>query len=1286
MPWLPIGPDFTFGPIHPAFLRLSRRNEGGEQGLVSAISVDQTDPSHIYAAVRPSTGGSAAFRTDSGGTSWIPLSDDLQQSDPTVSPSFVAVNPSVPNIVYLFTDDGRCFKSTSRGDAGTWGAASALGGYVRIVRIDPNTAATPATTHLYAAGTDGVWRSSNGGSTWKQLLTGDTWSFVADFSVAGTPKLYAGVFQQGLFYTDHPAGGWTNLNAGGIGLPTYTGPTTALPDGSFNAVMVDRCPANGRLYVLLGQRLPGGGFGNDVVAGLYTSSAPSASWTQITLPASPPEPSYGFYDWSFAVAPNSPGDGTSDILYFGGLGVVRSTDSGRTWVSSTDDFHADHHAFAFAPESYNAGAIPDTFMGTDGGIFRSDRWSDPSFDFGQTFTNFDDQYTYSDTGAPENLNHGLQSVACLGYGSDPSVPALGYVGCQDTGLQGGTASLGWRSLEGADGNQVAAALGPNGMSVWNVLGEYGGWPTFQVHHWTDHGNFSSPSSAVSMPANGSLVAATSNLATGLDTLCLAGLATRSPLTTLTAAITAPGTQTAHAASLAGVVEGALLVVDTGAAREGVVATSVTATTFSADFGSKHPVGAPILLQMQCVGRIDHTGSARQISQDFGARGVRFVTASPVNADLLYCVTGDNLLWNTTIGSSADASTVWAELPSGMASGYGISTVAVDQSGDVYVLLTYSVNVQSGETTFSTPLFKVGSGSWTGISCTDVPSGGPFGWLAADPARPGTLYVTAGNRVYEVAVSGTTSTWASISTGLPGGNISQLWAAHVTEGNGEGPAATLLRVSVPTRGVWELSLPEPQNPSAPVLYVRDNVRDLGWLDTATDGGADPYTAGGSVWHYQCADIKVDARNPGNGSSGPFFQTDPEGASLPIDHTLFDQLNDNSQNLPTGDQAMVHVQVHNRSLATTTQVQVWAIVCNASAGVPALSSGSFDFWSQFHSTGAIIPALPPGGPWSSVGNPIVLQPVDAAHPQIASWQWSAPIVGPGDSGHYCIMTFVHSAASPLSLTTSSGDDATVESVQVGQKNLHIGPPLPPTPKPGGGAGGPGGRPGARPFSEVIEFHNPEVAPRLATLVFDFRLLHPNIQPTLFFPPLTTTVPMLAAVTGYTKLVKAEDSPSGVFGKLLQEGRELLGELDRIEDAIEDRLRVWFGWGHEHDPDDDWKIDVPSGFDPVGWVAQRSGILEVRGVSIAAGEHTKALISLAATGPLPHGERFQFEVQQVVGGRVVGGSTYIVPVAGRPKLPISLAPSDDNIVYVAEGERYMQPWLAQAWLDREKQQGRV
>ena len=86
MTWFPMGPDFVFTARNGNYKRLTRKNELGRQGLAKCIAVDQTDPSTIYVVDRPSSGGTAAFRTEDGGKSWKCISDSLHQSDPLIDP------------------------------------------------------------------------------------------------------------------------------------------------------------------------------------------------------------------------------------------------------------------------------------------------------------------------------------------------------------------------------------------------------------------------------------------------------------------------------------------------------------------------------------------------------------------------------------------------------------------------------------------------------------------------------------------------------------------------------------------------------------------------------------------------------------------------------------------------------------------------------------------------------------------------------------------------------------------------------------------------------------------------------------------------------------------------------------------------------------------------------------------------------------------------------------------------------------------------------------------------
>jgi hypothetical protein len=1230
MTWLPIGPNFVFAPRDTSFKRLSRRNEAGQQGRVSAIAVDPTDADHIYVVCDNLSSDAAAFHSGDGGATWDAISDALQQADPTVLPKVIAVNPSNPAIIYLATQDGRCFTSSARGAVGSWSVAATLGGAISTLLVDPNTAAIPATTVLYASGTDGVWQSTPGGGSFTQVQAGAVKGFVGDFTTPGTPLLYAGVTSQGVMFSNSPRSSWTNLNTLGIGLPP--------PATNFYEILLARCPANGRLYALFTQFNPAQGLEN---AGLYTTVAPQSAWTPVAS-ASLPQPGNDVLE--FTVAPNSPGDGLTDVLFYGTVGLYRSTTSGVTWVQATDDFHADHRAFAAATSN---SAVPVLFIGCDGGLARSDQWADPGFAFGQTFADFDSQTDLPDTGAPENLNHGLQSSLCQAYGAPSAVPAVGYIGCQDTGLSGGAGSLGWRGLTNGDCSGVAASPGPNGMSVWSEAGVYlGAWPPARLLLSTDQGRYASPSALVTMAAAGnSWLSPASNIMIGLDGLALAGVWGRNQVTTLFAEISATGAQTVSVGSTAAFGDGAVLIIDT----EQVVASDVMGTTFTATFNLPHGAGAPVVWQRTVVARMDHGGGATQISQDFGNTRIGWVVASPIDPNQLYCVvqspSGINQqIWQTASGSTANSGTVWTVMPAQNLGDYWNSSVTVDQAGSVFVLMKYPLNPSGGAPPIA--LFRLDTASWTPIACSGLPTpsfsastivGEFLANTVADPQQAGTLYTVVGASVFQVLITGDTAVWTSISEGLPGGQVYTLWAGSVTDVRSGGSPITLLRAAVPTRGVWELAIPDPSS-AAPLLYVRDNVADLGWIDTARDGGADPYSSD-RIWHYQCADIKIDAREPASGGAPAFFQTDPEYSTLPISQVAFDMLFDNSQNLPSGDAAMVHAQVHNRSTGVATGVNVWAIACNAAAGLPPLSTPSFDFWSQFQSGGAIVPALPPGSPWMSIGAPVPLPPVDAFHPQVASWNWTAPMLGPGDAGHYCIMAFVHCTASPLSLTVSDGDAATIASVQVGQKNLHIGPPLPASPGGGGHQ--------RRPFREVVDFWNPTERVREATLVFDLRTLHPSIRSTLFFSRLDTVLPMPRAVTGYTKIVCDPLRHVDLLGSLLGAGPHVPGQ-------VADRLRSFFSLGHESEPDD-LPAGLPPVFEPVGWIGKRASVIEVRSVRIPPGERVRALLDLTTAGALEAGAAYRVEVQQTVDGRLAGGSTFVVRVAGAARASISAATPD-------------------------------
>jgi hypothetical protein len=1287
--WLPIGPGFVFTARNGSYLRLSSRNELARQGMVGCIAVDPADSQIIYTTEGPNgpPAGARAFRTDDGGGSWSPIADDLIRQDPAgAAPSCVAVYPALPGTpplsigrVYLGTYSGQVYVSPSKGAA--WLAPFNIGGQVLKIVADPRAVADPSTAIVYAASTSGIWRSSDGGATFTQVLTGDISDFATRFPADGTSAdLFAGVSSTGVFYaTDQTATGpWANLQSI---------PGTVLPQGNFDDMRIGVCVQSRRVYVWF--------FYQDATQALFTgdpaafTSSPDTAWAQVQLPAkTTPQPAYNLYVATFAVAPSSPGDGASDVLLFGGVKLSRSTDAGRTWTdfgqaSGRDAFHDDYHALAFDPAD---GTMPVTYIGCDGGIGRSALLADGSATLSATpgDTGEVDPYVSPQaTAAVENLGHAKQSTLTWYYGADPNIGALSYIACHDSGAIGGT-GLTWSSLPGGNGDcdAIAAVQGPDGVKVWTDIG----WG-YQSWMYTDHGDETSSRTPVTLP-DGSTVEKTgylSNFVIDAYGNCLAGVLWHVPGTTLQAAVAA-GEQMAYPDSMTGIEVGTGLTVDTSQAQETMTVTGIVTdgsgpAGFTATFAQPHAAGVAVVVLNKFLCRIDQQGNAVRLGDvNLGAVDVTIWTVSPVNPDLVLMAADDQSLRITTNATSDPVT--WTQpitagqpplRPSG--SQAGIAAIAVDYDDNIFVLLDHEVSTGPGGLegmgAITSPLFLISGSSsgysWVHLGCTGAPSAAgdqQFRKLVVDPLEPGTMYAAYGGQVYRLTFSAPTGmvTWTDISDGLPGNWVADLWAGDI------GTAAeskALLRAAVGMGGIWELDVTTGPAVTQPGLYLRDNFLDTGWLARSPAGVANPLNPADQLHHYQCADIKIDAQQRG-ASGAVFFQTDPEGAVPPLSYVLFDELKDNSDHLPGADSAMVHVRVNNRGLATTGGTQVWALFCNASAGVPALNASpslqnNFDFWSIFPSSGEIVSQLlPADSPWQQVGPPQTLPPgIDPAHPRVASWSWTVPTLPSGDPGHYCVVAFVHSAANPLHESSYDVDGFVGGNRQVGQKNVHIGPPLPPDPNgsPGGGpgaapaGGGPvgGGASAAQTMSEYIEFHNPTSAPRPATFVLDLRTLPPEFRVSFVLTPLTTTTGLPSAITGIH--APGAGRRPGLVSELERwldlighDWRHRAGELLQCAGAWLERLgRELEGLPPHRHRRGGWPR-----FGSTVYSALPSARVEIPDVQLPPFGTAAALFWLTNTGTLPAGRRYTFHVQQLVGGQITGGSAYTVRIAGEPERP--------------------------------------
>ena len=120
------------------------------------------------------------WKTENSGRTWFPISDE---GIPIGSIGAIAVAPSNPNIVYVGTGEPDIRSQNSYGigmfkstDAGKTWTHIGLEGTRQIGRVvvdpaNPNRVYVAALGHVYDANPDrGVYRSTDGGATWKKVL------------------------------------------------------------------------------------------------------------------------------------------------------------------------------------------------------------------------------------------------------------------------------------------------------------------------------------------------------------------------------------------------------------------------------------------------------------------------------------------------------------------------------------------------------------------------------------------------------------------------------------------------------------------------------------------------------------------------------------------------------------------------------------------------------------------------------------------------------------------------------------------------------------------------------------------------------------------------------------------------------------------------------------------------------------------------------------------------------------------------------------------------------------
>jgi hypothetical protein len=1067
MTWFPHGPDTVVWPRRSSYTRLSRRNEWGGQCLVEGIAVRAADQLDIAVIVRR-VGGSSAFRTRDGGSSWTPIADDITRADAQADLTAVALHPARPDVVYLGGGSSRRFYALRDGSPP---ASVTLPGDVTRIVVDRASAGLDDAT-IYVATSAGISYSTTGGATFTHVTLGRVDSLAVYQPLSGERRFYAGVRGRGLVTATDVAGPWTDhFGVAGSGLPAAVSNATYA-----TAVYLDISPRQpDRVYLAVFEAAvpPSSGTGSQRMF-VSTSAFPHPTWEERGSGGEPSPDS--FLDGvDLLVAPENLGPDTADVLLFTGpIFPQRSLDGGRNWELGSQDhiLHTDHRALAYWPPP--TAYYPDTLtsgmtvpratvlVGNDGGIAASVGYTDPAFAFPAaepgSSTAFDEGAALAaSSGIPRSLNHGLQALAIHRYASNTAPLAggaastIGYASTLDTGFSRHLGTRAWTAVMGGEGGPLIARPVANGVRLWTTESGGDSWPGWPMYTSLDTDGAGPASSAnVTMP-DGSTLRPTSRF---------------QPL---------PG----------------------GTVAVGAVNQAAGGTTRTA-----------------FVARVDATGAATRISQSVTPDQRHRFYLLAAAGDSLLAASIDQRLWRLDGASAAGPASVWTEitgLPAGLASPVSrdwigtywasgpevrgptpmIAAIAAAPSGAFYVLMTDALDVPgAGGATTHTALLRVDAGGLHAESCVPpaaaaIPAGASVGELVAHPVTPATLFAARNGRVFRLAAGAPDWTWTDLSENLPGPELHDLWIGNVAP---SGSPRIVLRAATSVRGVWEREVDPPPEPPPPA-YMRDHALDPGWLHPSAEGVANPLRVTERAWHWQSPDIKVDTPEL-TPTSVRYYQNDPEAPAPTAED--FAWMKDDSTGAAAGETARVWVQVHSRAFPTTPLTpSVWAITCLYAGMLPTLPPrGAASFWTRFQPTGAIdTGSLGPN--WTSLGV-MPLAPLDATHSRVAGFTFSTGAEG----DHRCIAAFVHGPGALLVSGpgfTESLDDCVRLTPQVAQRNVEVGHPLalsrapegqrPPT------STGPGGT-GARELRRLVAFNNPYDYAIRSTLEFDLRALPSGI----------------------------------------------------------------------------------------------------------------------------------------------------------------------------------------------------
>lgn len=438
------GPDFSG-------LSLRELGPATASGRVGDIAIHPSAPYTWYVAA--SSGG--VWKTTNAGTTWTPIFD----KQGSYSIGCVAIDPSDPNVVWVGSGENNSQRSVSYGDGvyrsadggKTW-KKSGLGESEHIGRIvvhphDSNVVWVAAQGPLWRSGGErGMYKTTDGGQTWRRTLhvDDDTGANEVWIDPRDPRVLYASTYQRRRHVWTLIDGGpgsgiWRSVDGG----ETWTKTTRGLPSVDLGRIGLAVAPADPDVvYAVVEAAQDEGGF--------FRSRDRGVTWAKrSSYVAGSPQ----YYN---ELVPD-PHD--VDRVYSMDTFMQVTDDGGKTFRAAGEKHkHVDNHALWISPHTAD-----HLIVGCDGGVYQSfDRAATWAFCANLPLTQF------------YKVGLDMDAPFYRVYGGTQDNNTLGALVRNDTAH--GITNADWFVTVGGDGFQTR--VDPTDSNIVYSLWQYGGLVRF----------------------------------------------------------------------------------------------------------------------------------------------------------------------------------------------------------------------------------------------------------------------------------------------------------------------------------------------------------------------------------------------------------------------------------------------------------------------------------------------------------------------------------------------------------------------------------------------------------------------------------------------------------------------------------------------------------------------------------------------------------------------------------------------------------------------------------------